>query len=251
MRALLVDDEFLALEELEYLLESHDQIEVVAKAQSGEEALSIAAKLQPDVVFLDIQMPDLDGISVALELKQMDKKPFIIFATAYDSYAVKGFELHALDYLLKPFNAERVKQSVERLKDQRDKDSNLETRFENLIKKMQRQVLEQKLIVEKNGRMYPMKQNDIVYLSRENREVVLHTREQTFTMPCNLGEVRSKLDNELFYRTHRSYVVNLECIAEIQPWFNGSYQLLMCDGDKSIIPVSRAKVPGLKERLNI
>jgi two-component system response regulator LytT len=250
LSALIVDDEQLARDELAFLLKSVDDVNVVAQGKNGVEAVNLIKEHSPDVVFLDVQMPGLDGFAVIKKL--MDKKvplPQIVFATAYDQYAVKAFEVNAIDYLLKPFDKARVTQSVKRAKAKVSSAGAPAERLETLIRSLEAKPHQPaKILIKAAGRLFLVDQKDICFASIEDGVITVVTAQIEGQSNCRtLEELLSSLDPRLFWRAHRSYLVNINRIREVVPWFKSSYQLRMDDKKQAEIPVSRAQTKRLRE----
>lgn len=250
LSALIVDDEQLARDELAFLLKSVDDVNVVAQGKNGVEAVNLIKEHSPDLVFLDVQMPGLDGFAVIKKL--MDKKvplPQIVFATAYDQYAVKAFEVNAIDYLLKPFDKARVAQSVKKAKAKASAAGIPTERLETLIRSLEAKPLQPaKILIKAAGRLFLVDQKDICYASIEDGVITVVTAQIEGQSNCRtLEELLSSLDPKLFWRAHRSFLVNINRIREVVPWFKSSYQLRMDDKKQSEIPVSRAQTKRLRE----
>ncbi len=250
LSAVIVDDEQLARDELAYLLKSVDDVQVVAQGKNGVEAVNLIKEHSPDLVFLDVQMPGLDGFGVIKKL--MDRKvrmPQIVFATAYDQYAVKAFEVNAVDYLLKPFDKHRVAQSVKKAKDKVGTAAGPTERLETLVRSMLEQKPQpSKVLIKAAGRLFLVDQKDICYASIEDGVITVVTAQMEGQSNCRtLEELLDSLDPNLFWRAHRSYLVNINRIREVVPWFKSSYQLRMDDKKQSEIPVSRAQTKRLRE----
>jgi two-component system LytT family response regulator/two-component system response regulator LytT len=252
LSAVIVDDEQLARDELAYLLKSAGDVDVVAQGKNGLEAVNLIKEHSPDLVFLDVQMPGLDGFGVIKKL--VDKKitlPKIVFATAFDQYAVKAFEVNAVDYLLKPFDKKRVAQSVQKARAQESGGVPAE-KIDNLVRMLQAQKPHaSKILLKALGRMFLVDQRDICYASIEDGVITVWTAGASGMegqSNCRtLEELFESLDSNLFWRAHRSYLVNINRIREVVPWFKSSYQLRMDDKKQSEIPVSRAQTKRLRE----
>jgi two-component system LytT family response regulator/two-component system response regulator LytT len=253
LSAVIVDDEELARDELSYLLKNAGDVNVVAQGKNGLEAVNLIKEHNPDLVFLDVQMPGLDGFGVIKKL--LDKKiplPKIVFATAFDQYAVKAFEVNAVDYLLKPFDKKRVAQSLQKARAKQDPDGLPAERIETLVRMLESQKPQpSKLLLKALGRMFLVDQKDICYASIEDGVITVVTggvSGMEGQSNCRtLEELLDSLDTKLFWRAHRSYVVNINRIREVVPWFKSSYQLRMDDKKQSEIPVSRAQTKRLRE----
>jgi two-component system response regulator LytT len=253
LSAVIVDDEELARDELSYLLKNAGDVNVVAQGKNGLEAVNLIKEHNPDLVFLDVQMPGLDGFGVIKKL--LDRKiplPKIVFATAFDQYAVKAFEVNAVDYLLKPFDKKRVAQSLQKARAKQDPDGLPAERIETLVRMLESQKSQpSKLLLKALGRMFLVDQKDICYASIEDGVITVVTggvSGMEGQSNCRtLEELLDSLDAKLFWRAHRSYVVNINRIREVVPWFKSSYQLRMDDKKQSEIPVSRAQTKRLRE----
>jgi two-component system, LytTR family, response regulator LytT len=249
LSAVIVDDEQLARDELAFLLKGVDDVKIVAQGKNGVEAVNLIKEHSPDLVFLDVQMPGLDGFAVIKKL--IDKKvplPQIVFATAYDQYAVKAFEVNAIDYLLKPFDKARVAQSIKKAKARLDTSALPTERLESLIRSLEAKPQRSKVLIKAAGRLFLVDQKDICHASIEDGVITVVTAQMEGQSNCRtLEELLASLDPNLFWRAHRSYLVNINRIREVVPWFKSSYQLRMDDKKQSEIPVSRAQTKRLRE----
>jgi two-component system LytT family response regulator/two-component system response regulator LytT len=253
LSAVIVDDEQLARDELAYLLKNAEDVSVVAQGKNGLEAVSLIKEHSPDLVFLDVQMPGLDGFGVIKKL--LDKKiplPRIVFATAFDQYAVKAFEVNAVDYLLKPFDKKRVAQALQRARTQQDAQESPAERIETLVRMLQAPKSQTaKILLKALGRMFLVDQKEICFASIEDGVITVVTAGPSgmegHSNCRTLEELFDSLDPGLFWRAHRSYLVNINRIREVIPWFKSSYQLRMDDKKQSEIPVSRAQTRRLRE----
>jgi two-component system, LytTR family, response regulator len=255
LSAVIVDDEQLARDELAYLLKNIGDIDVVAQGKNGLEAVNLIREHNPDLVFLDVQMPGLDGFGVIKKL--IDKKvslPKIVFSTAFDQYAVRAFEVNAVDYLLKPFDRKRVAQSVERARAMTEpaSTSSDSDKLDTLVRMLESQKPQQsKILLKAAGRLILVNQKDICFASIEDGIISVVTSGPAGMegqSNCRtLEELLDSLDPNLFWRAHRSYLVNINRIKEVVPWFKSSYQLRMDDKKQTEIPVSRAQTKRLRE----
>jgi two-component system, LytTR family, response regulator LytT len=252
LSTLIVDDEQLARDELAYLLKNIGDVEVVAQGKNGLEAVSLIREHSPDLVFLDVQMPGLDGFGVIKKL--LDKKiplPKIVFSTAFDQYAVRAFEVNAVDYLLKPFDRKRVAQSIERARSMTEA-SNPSDKLDALVRMLESQKPQtSKILLKAVGRLFLVNQKDICFASIEDGIITVVTsgaNGMEGQSNCRtLEELLDSLDQDLFWRAHRSFLVNINRIKEVVPWFKSSYQLRMDDKKQTEIPVSRAQTKRLRE----
>ena len=274
LTALIIDDEPLARQELLYLLQSAEGVEVVAQGSNGIEAVELVRAHKPDVVFLDVQMPGLDGFAVLKKL--IDKKmglPQIVFATAFDQYAVRAFEVNAVDYLLKPFDRKRVLKTIEKVRariagqaghaiqagqaDAAVEAPSTDARLDALLRLVEERTQPVKpqtgkVIVRAQGRLLLVDQREICFVSIEGGAISVVTRAVEGQSNCRtLEELMEQLDPEAFWRAHRSFIVNIQHIREVVPWFKSSYQLRMDDAKKTEIPVSRAQTKRLRELFNL
>jgi len=251
LSAVIVDDEQLARDELAYLLEGVDDIEVVAQGKNGVEAVNLIKEHNPDMVFLDVQMPGLDGFGVIKKL--IDRRvpmPQIVFATAFEQYAIKAFEVNAVDYVLKPFDKKRVSQSIQRVKKNLQTEEPPSEKLETLVKMLESQKPQNsKLLLKAGGRLFLVDQKDICFASIEDGVITVVTANgMEGQSNCRtLEELLDSLDTSLFWRAHRSFLVNINRIKEVVPWFKSSYQLRMDDKKQTEIPVSRAQTKRLRE----
>jgi two-component system response regulator LytT len=260
LTALIIDDEPLARQELQYLLERAGGIEVLGVGTNGIEAVELISQHKPDVVFLDVQMPGLDGFAVLKKL--LDRKvqmPQVVFATAFNQYAVRAFEVNAVDYLLKPFDRKRVMQTIEKALARRSApaESASDAKLDALLRLVEEQTHTPKshsgkVIVRAQSRLLLVDQGEICFASIENGTINVVTKAVEGHSNCRtLEELMDQLDPETFWRAHRSFVVNIQHIREVVPWFKSSYQLRMDDPQKTEIPVSRAQTKRLRELFNL
>ena len=253
LSAVIVDDEQLARDELAYLLKDIGDVDVVAQGKNGVEAVNLIREHSPDLVFLDVQMPGLDGFGVLKKL--LDKKiplPKIVFATAFDQYAVKAFEVNSVDYLLKPFDRKRVAQSLQKAREKIEVAGASSDKFEALMRMLESQKPQtSKILLKAAGRLFLINQKDICFASIEDGVITVVTSGASGMegqSNCRtLEELLDSLDPNLFWRAHRSFLVNINRIKEVVPWFKSSYQLRMDDKKQTEIPVSRAQTKRLRE----
>jgi two-component system response regulator LytT len=249
LSAILVDDEQLAREELSYLLKEFPDVEVLGMGRNGLEAVKLIENLEPDVVFLDVQMPGLDGFGVIQKLRDKNiTLPHFILATAYDQYAIEAFRWEALDYLLKPIEKERLALAVERAR---------KTITETKTPQAEGPVLKlgpqrTKLLVKSNNRNFIVDAQDVVYATIDDGLItVVATSVEGESNYRTIEELQSNLDPETFWRVHRSFLVNINRIKEVIPWFKSSFQLRMDDKKQSEIPVSRVQTKRLRALLKL
>jgi DNA-binding LytR/AlgR family response regulator len=252
MKAFIIDDESPARRELKYLLGRITDVEVVGEASSGATGLKEIQKLKPDVVFLDIQMPGLDGLGVSRILLESPHKPLLVFATAFQEYAVEAFEVEAFDYILKPFSPERVNKSVAKARDFLNhaplKSADLLiTRAE--VRKPSETAKRVPLF--KGEKIIPTAPEKILFIGCQGGELFVYTQEGKFKAKSAMHEMEQKLSPFGFIRTHRSFLVNINHVLEVIPWFNGSYKLTMDDKEKTEVLVSRYNVKDLKQYFDL
>jgi two-component system response regulator LytT len=250
MNILIVDDEKPARDELIFLLKSLPEVNIVGQGKNGEEAVSLIKEHAPDVVFLDVQMPGLNGFGVIKKL--MDRKvrvPHIVFATAYDNYAVHAFEVNAVDYVLKPFDKARIAKAVQRAKKVVEASALPADRLETLVNQLEQAKSQPaKILVRFQQRLLLVDADDVIYASIADGLITIVSRDAEGTSNYRtIEELQGSLDAERFWRAHRSYLVNINQIKEVVPWFKSSYMLKMNDKKETEIPVSRAQTKRLRE----
>ena len=253
VRAIVVDDEQLAREELCFQLEQRGDVEVVAQAGNGVEALAAVDRHDPDVVFLDVQMPGLTGFEVARRLLDRDSSPLMVFVTAYDQHAIEAFEVNAVDYLLKPVEAGRLDQAVQRARRRMGTERPLNDQLERIVKMMTVRLGRREQVVVKVGERFLLVQADeIIYASLADDSINIVTGQIAGTSNYRtLDDLQARLDPEVFWRVHRSHLVNINKIKEIVPWFSRNYILRMKDARATEIPVSRSQTKRLREYLKL
>jgi two-component system LytT family response regulator/two-component system response regulator LytT len=271
--ALIIDDEQLARDELKYLLESAGDVDVVGQGANGIEAVDLIEEHHPDLVFLDVQMPGLDGFAVIQRVMERRRTgpdgnawslPQFVFATAYDHYAVRAFDVNAVDYLLKPFDRTRVDKALERVRERITSgsagaaDTPIESQLDALLRLLKtpqganRVAQPAKLIVQAQNRLLLVDQAEICYAAIDEGVIRVVTQGFEGHSKCRtLEELMDLLDPALFWRAHRGFVVNINHIREVVPWFKSSYQLRMNDKKQTEIPVSRAQTKRLRELFNL
>ncbi len=254
---MVVDDEQLARDELCYQLEQLAEVEVVAQAGNGLEALSAVDRHEPDLVFLDIQMPGLSGFEVARRLLEREQEaPALVFVTAFDQHAIEAFEVNAVDYLLKPVEAGRLEQALararRRLGSERPGDP-VNDQLERIVKMMaNRQIRRDQVAVKVGDRFLLVQAEEIIFASLADESINIVTGQVSGTSNYRtLDELQARLDPEVFWRVHRSYLVNINKIKEIVPWFSRNYILRMNDAKGTEIPASRSQTKRLREYLKL
>jgi two-component system LytT family response regulator/two-component system response regulator LytT len=256
LRAVLVDDEQLARDELGYLLGQVGGVDVIGQAGNGVEALTTIDRLQPDVVFLDVQMPGLTGFEVARRMVDQRTPSHIIFVTAYDQHAIEAFEVNAVDYLLKPVDQARLEVAVERARRRVGADRPADAVAPDLEKIIQlvteRQSRRERLAIKVGERFMLVQAEEIIYASLADEGITVVTGQHSGTSNYRtLDELQERLDGSLFWRVHRSHLVNINKIKEIVPWFSRNYILRMKDEKATEIPVSRTQTRRLREYLKL
>jgi two-component system LytT family response regulator len=233
VRVVVADDEAPARRKLLRFLRDSAGIEIVGEAAGGSETLAVIGATQPDVVFLDVQMPDLDGVRVAETLAAQERAPRIVFVTAFDRHAVRAFELDALDYLLKPFDRDRFDRMLSRARAavQEPTESGTSAQVAELIARLRGDDrYARRLLLPDGDRSFYLPVREIVWLEANGNDVVVHARRGAYALRATLDSMEARLDPASFARVHRSHAVNIDEIAEIHPWFHGDQKLVLRDG---------------------
>src|SRR5437773_3518449 len=266
LRAVVVDDEQLAREELGYLLGRVGGVEVIGQAGNGVEALTTIDRLQPDVVFLDVQMPALTGFEVARHMVDTCASSHIIFVTAYDQYAIEAFEVNAVDYLLKPVDPSRLEAAIQRAhrrialdRTARPADAGdslagvSPAQLEKIVEIVaERRHRRERLAIKVGERFLLVQADEVIYASLADEAITVVTNQHAGTSNYRtLDELQARLDPGVFWRVHRSHLVNINKIKEIVPWFSRNYILRMKDAKATEIPVSRTQTRRLREYLKL
>ncbi len=248
--AIIVDDEQLACDELAFLLREFPDIEVIGTGRNGLEALRLIEKLEPDLAFLDVQMPGLDGLGVIRKARELGLNlPHFVLATAYDQYAVQAFRLEALDYVLKPVDKDRLTETIERARRAVQEKQKTEIPEPVLARTSPQRT---KLLVKSGNRSFIVDAQDLVYATIDNGLITMATTSiEGQSNYRTIEELQSTLDPETFWRVHRSYLVNINRIKEVIPWFKSSYQIRMDDKKQTEIPVSRVQTKRLRSLLKL
>lgn len=237
---MIAEDERLTREELAYLLQQEEHFTLCPSAENGLQLLELYDQYEPELIFLDIHMPSLSGIDAAKQLrskaKKNNRKLYLIFITAYDEYAIEAFNLEAVDYLLKPYDFERFKEAISRV-------------YKHLKQPLPQRPISSKLLIEDGEKTIVLTPGSIFFAVRSERFVEIHTEKGSIQTKMTLQDLEEKLTHSPFFRSHRSYLVNLDYIAEIVPWFNGAYNLILKNKEKTQIPVSRSAAKLLFEIL--
>ena len=248
LTTVVVDDEQLACDELAFLLRDFPEIEVIARGSNGLEAVDLIQKLEPELVFLDVNMPGLDGLGVIRRLREKDLElPHFIFVTAYDQYAVEAFRLEAMDYLLKPVERPRLAETIERARRTIQEKRSPEAPSV-APKSAPAATTRNKLLVRANSRNFIVDANDVIYATIDDGLITLVTTNlEGHSNYRTIEDLQANLDREMFWRVHRSFLVNINRIKEVVPWFKSSYQLRMDDKKHTEVPVSRVQTRRLRE----
>jgi two-component system LytT family response regulator len=249
IRVCIVDDEPIACRRIQRLLKDDQEIEIIKVCNNGEQASEMIQKLAPDLVFLDIQMPGMNGFEVLKSLKT-EKFPQVIFVTAYDKYAIQAFEVHALDYLLKPFDTERFEEALNRAKEQihQDRDRSINHGLFALLEEMKSppRYLE-RLVIKTSGRVFFLKTDEIDWIEAQGKYVSIHAGKDAHLVREGMNNLEAELDPRKFVRIHKSTIVNIDRIEQLQPWFHGDYRVVLRNG--TILTLSRRYRQKLDELL--
>lgn len=247
LKALIVDDEYPARMELRYLLEEFSQVEVVGEATNAVEALQLINALDYSIIFLDINMPGVNGLELSKQIKDNPQKPNVIFVTAHEEYAIGAFGVDAVDYLLKPVNPGRLTQAIAKVENRisktksivkpRDEDSS----FTHL----------DIIPVENQGKTVLLKHSDIIFVNAQNDYCTFKTFDKQFLSRFTLKDLETRLNKNLFFRCHRSYLVNIKRVLEVTPLYNGTLLLTVEDKEKNEVPVSRSQAKQIRNLLGM
>ena len=245
MKVIIVEDEFLAQQELTWLIQQHSQMEIIGTFDDGLDVLKFLQHNKVDAIFLDINIPSLDGVLLAQNISQFAHKPFIVFITAWKEHAVEAFELEAFDYILKPYQESRIVTMLQKLESswQQQQSGNV-----NVVSSAPRENDTVNLI--KDERIIVTPVNDIYYAEAHEKMTFVYTRRESYVIPMNITEFCAKLPSSQFFRCHRSFCVNLNKIREIEPWFNNTYILRLRDLEFQV-PVSRSKVKEFRQIMHL
>ena len=253
INTIIVDDEKPAREELAYLLKGFPEINVIGQGKNGVDAVNLIKEHAPDLVFLDVQMPGLDGFGVLKKLVERRMKvPHVVFATAFDHYAVQAFDVNAVDYVLKPFDKARISKAITRARKAIETQIPAADRLEQLVQQLAaaRPSSPQpvKLLVKSQQRLLLVDAEDLIYASIEGGMITVTTKDvEGVSNYHTLEEMNAALDSESFWRPHRSFLVNVHHIKEVVPWFRSTYMLKMSDKKQTQIPVGRSQVKRMRE----
>lgn len=233
LKTLIIDDEFLARERIKKLLAADDDIEIVGECANGLEAIQAIGNQKPDFIFLDVQMPELDGFGVLENLGAADHLPLVIFVTAYDQYAIKAFEVRALDYLLKPFNRQRFSSALSRAKAQLQQQETglLHHRIDNLLLELQqRREPVRRLVIQSAGRVFFLRLDEIDFVKAAGNYLELHADEENYLYRDTMSRFEQKLDPGEFVRIHRSIIINVSQLKSLKRLPNGDFVVFLKDG---------------------
>jgi DNA-binding LytR/AlgR family response regulator len=251
INTIIIDDEKPARDELAFLLKGFPEINLIGQGKNGVEAVSLIKEHAPDLVFLDVQMPGLDGFGVLKKLVERKMRiPHVVFATAFDQYAVQAFDVNAVDYVLKPFDKGRIAKAIQRARKVLDTESPATERLEQLVTQLGTKHAAQpvKLLVRSQQKLLLVDARDMVYASVEAGSITIVARDaEGASNYGTLEELHAALDSESYWRPHRSYLVNIHHIKEVVPWFKSGFMLKMNDKKQTEIPVSRAQTKRLRE----
>lgn len=234
IRTLIVDDEHLARERLQALLKDDADIQIIGECATGKEAIEAIRNESPELVFLDIQMPDGNGFDV-LESVDLHKMPIVVFVTAYDQYAIRAFEVHALDYLLKPFDQARFEKALIRAKSEvvLRNSTNVDQKLLSLLEHIESNKKQiDRILVKSSGRVFFLRFDEIDWIESAGNYVKLHVGHESHLLRETMTEMQRKLQSGKFVRIHRTTIVNIDRIKELQPWFNGDYIVILLNGTK-------------------
>lgn len=242
MKAIIVEDEVLARQELRYLIETHSKIKVEAEFEDGLDALKFLQNQEVDVLFLDINIPSIDGVLLAHNISKFSVKPYIVFITAYKEHAVEAFEVEAFDYILKPYSESRIISMLAKLEAAHTQ------QHRAIPKQLQPSIT--KVNLYKNEKIIVVDANDIYYAVAQEKTTEVVTKSEKYIMHLSISDFYERLPKDIFFRCHRSYLVNTEKIKEIVPWFNNTYLLRLNDIDAEI-PVSRSKSKEFRQLMRL
>ncbi|QBO36326.1 response regulator [Periweissella cryptocerci] len=245
MQILIVDDEVYARDELRFLLEQNPAVDTVVDVESISEAVVQLFAEEFDAIFIDVQLNEENGFELAQRIPKLSYQPKIVFATAFDEYALQAFDLNATDYILKPFSQARIDKTIAKLTKQAQPEPSKPKR----VSENERQTVNPLLPISVDGITLVLNKRDIIWATVSEGELTIHTATQDYQTHENLSWLKERLEDTEFLQVHRGYLVNLAAIVAVEPWFNHTYQLTMNDGTK--VPVSRSFVPKMKQQLGL
>jgi two-component system, LytTR family, response regulator LytT len=259
MNVIIVDDEKPARDELAYLLKAVQEVNVIGQGKNGVEALALIKEHSPDLVFLDVQMPGLDGFGVLKKLVERKMKmPHVVFATAFDQYAVQAFEVNAVDYVLKPFEKSRIAKAIQRARKMMDTQTSAADRLEQLVAQLGAAATQSppspavKVLINTHQRLLLVDAEDMIFATIDGGMISVVARDlEGSSNYRTLEEMEEALASDVFWRPHRSYLVNIHHIKEVIPWFKSTYMLKMDDKKQTQVPVSRSQTKRLRELFKI
>jgi len=251
IRAVVVDDESLARAEMSRLIRENTDFQVIGEASNGEEALQIIKLKKPDLVFLDIDMPKLNGLEVAGHLCDWEDPPLVVFATAFHQHALEAFDMHAIDYVLKPYDPERLKKCFEKVKERLESKSPNRERLTSLEDYLIKQGTIKKLVGHRRNAKdrIVIQPEEVFYFFAKLAEVTVHLENQEFIVNSTIKEIAANLNPEQFAQTHRAYIVNLNKIEKVSPLFSGNFQITLKGPKAEKIPLSRRYAKRIKQLL--
>jgi two-component system LytT family response regulator len=241
---LIVDDEPLARQKLRRYLADEPDVEIIGEADNGSSAVKMIESLRPDLILLDIQMPGLDGFQVVAAL---DQPPLVIFATAYDQYAIRAFEVNSLDYLLKPFTKARLGEALTRAKKWLDRPDDYAASIARLLASAGKKTFLEKLVIRERDKILLLDVHEALWIGSENSLNFIYTRNAKWLTDLTLQELEQKLDPACFFRIHRFAIVQINAIAEIIPWFHGDYRIVLKNPERTVLTLSRRRVQAFKQ----
>ncbi len=241
LKCIIVDDEYPSREELKYFIENYSDIHIVKEFDDSLDALKFIEKNKVDLIFLDINMPNLDGMCLGKIANKFEKKPIIVFITAYKEYAVEAFEIEAVDYILKPYSENRIINTIKRIE---------KSFYENKIPSKEERLLKDRITLWKNDKMKVINIDDICCCKIKERETIIYTGSEKYIANMSISSFYNRLPEERFFRSHRSYIVNIDKIEEIIPWFNNTYNVKL-KGLNMQIPVSRSNIKEFRKIMRI
>lgn len=247
---IIIEDELPAADELKYILSKYEILDVIGIAYNGESGFELIKTAKPNVVFMDINIPMINGMQLSHKVKELDKDIIIIFVTAYEQHAVSAFEVEALDYILKPYDEIRIDKTISRLiKKNKNTTVEMPDKMLEIINKLYKEENDiKKIPCEEKGKIILLNVDEICYCFIEDEQVFVKTKDKKYYTSYNLSEIEEKTK---YFKAHRSYLVNIDHIKELYSWFNGSYKIVINDTDKSEIPVSRNNVRKLKDVIGL
>jgi two-component system, LytTR family, response regulator len=240
MRAIIVEDEFLARDELKYFIENYSNIEIKGEFEDGIEVLKFIQNNEVEIIFLDINIPSLDGVLLAKSISKFSRKPYIVFITAYKEHAAEAFEIEAFDYILKPYSESRIISMLKKLENSNNHEEN----------NVNKNSISNKINLWKNEKIIVVDMDDIYYCAASERITHVFTKNDEYSVNLSVSEFYDRLPKDKFFRCHRSYIVSINKIREIIPWFNNTYNLKLQDIDYEV-PVSRSNIKEFKQIMNI